>query len=424
MDESCEKGKLRESDESSANLASLSVIIRIVLIILLRGGFLLVQVGNIAVSNVNLIILHNIVEISWVTICCIIIGSTVGFTGGGGYWRWIVGDDDDYDKTARERVLAVWQSVIVASGIFTNCIAGRMHTVGTLAIGIIFGGLLQPLIIHWGWSINGWMINNPLREANNSSGFIDTGGGALIHATGGVVGLVACLILGRKVDATTSGVDANVASTFVGYFFILIGLQSLTISNLSEVYFTTRDVEIDLTIINNLLSISMCAMVTVGLHFFLRQPFNQMTVMRCIQGMIAGAVVVSAGGSIYPPYVALTLGAINGILFYFTIKFIAQCSFVEDYCNTIAIHLVSGLFGALVVPFFNKADDEFNILNSLLDFSWQIICLLSIIGPIILIMTAVFMSLGCCGLLRNRSEHLSHLRVAAALMATQNSHSR
>ncbi|XP_011312461.1 ammonium transporter 3-like [Fopius arisanus] len=403
VDGFCDAEKFRESDES-VYPTNTSVVIRVALTILLRAGFLLVQVGNIPVSNVNLILLHNIVEITWVTICYILMGSAVASTGdgdgflGGGYW---IGDD----RIDRERIVIIWQRVLVASGIFTNCIAGRMHTVGTLVIGIVFGGFLQPLIMHWG--TNGWMIRNSVRDG--TSGFIDDGGGALVHATGGLLGLVGCLVLGRKVDGT--GVDANAGVTFAGYFFILLGLQSLKMSNPSGEKFPSNEGETHLTMINNLLSISTCAIVTIAFHFFGGERFNRETVMRCVQGMIAGDVVVSAGANIYPPYVALTLGAVNGIIFYFTVRIITQ-SAVEDYCNSISIHLVSGLLGALVVPFFKKSQDKFNVINSLLDFSWQLICLLSIIGAIILIMTSLFMGLRCCGVLRNRSEHLSHLRAA------------
>lgn len=222
VDEPCQVEKFRVADDTTATYPEISatVIIRIALIILLRAGFLLVQIGNIPVTNVNLILLHNIVEMCWVTICSILIGSALAFTGdvggviGGGYW---IGDEE----IDREKVLIAWQSVIVASGIFTNCIAGRMHTVGTLVIGLIFGGLLQPVIMHWGWSSNGWMNHNRLRSGN--LGFLDAGGGALIHAAGGLLGFIGCLVLGRKVDA--SEVDAPIGSTFAGYFFILLGLQ-------------------------------------------------------------------------------------------------------------------------------------------------------------------------------------------------------
>lgn len=192
-------------------------------------------------------------------------------------------------------------------------------------------------------------------------------------------------------------------------------IQSLRISSSSDGNVGSRDSDVHATMINILLSISACAMVTVALHFFRREAFNQTTVTRCVQGMIAGDVVVAAGANIYPPYVSLVLGASNGILFYFMVRIIEQ-SAVEDYCNTMAIHLIPGLFGALVVPFFKKSDDGFDAINTLLDFSWQIICLLSIMGIIILIMTSVFMALGCCRVLRNRSEHLSHLRASAALV--------
>uniref|UniRef100_A0A6V7MFR8 Ammonium transporter AmtB-like domain-containing protein n=1 Tax=Bracon brevicornis TaxID=1563983 RepID=A0A6V7MFR8_9HYME len=223
IDEPCEHEQFRQSGDPDANPLTLnpaSSVIRVGLIILLRAGFLIVQIGNIPVSDVNLILLHNIIEICWVSLCYILIGSTIAFTGnfagviGGGYW---IG----HEKTDREKALIGWQSAVVASGISTCCLAGRMHTVGTLIIGAIFSGIAHPLIMHWAWSTDGWMLQNRLRE--EGQGFYDSGGGALVHSTGSLTGLIGCLVLGRRIHG--SQLNASPASTLVSYFFILVGLQ-------------------------------------------------------------------------------------------------------------------------------------------------------------------------------------------------------
>lgn len=166
--------------------------------------------------------------------------------------------------------------------------------------------------------------------------------------------------------------------------------------------------------VNNLLAASSCTLLVVALHFtFSRETFNYWTVMRCVQGTIAGVVTVSAAANDYSPQIAIVLGCLGGIAFYLISRQVFR-SALEDYCNIIAIHLVCAILGSTLAPLCAARTDE-DTLTILLSFSWQLICLVALLALVGTAMLLVFGMLECCGILRNRSECLNHVRANAAI---------
>lgn len=166
--------------------------------------------------------------------------------------------------------------------------------------------------------------------------------------------------------------------------------------------------------VNNLLAASSCSLLVVALHFVLsREAFNHWTVMRCVQGTIAGVVAVSAAANDYSPQAAVGLGCLAGVVFYLTSRQVFR-SALEDYGNVIAIHLGCAILGSLAAPICAAAADE-DVTTILLNLSWQLICLVTLLTLVGATMLLLFGALKCCGVLRNRSEWLNHMRANAAI---------
>lgn len=164
--------------------------------------------------------------------------------------------------------------------------------------------------------------------------------------------------------------------------------------------------------INNLLAASSCSLLVVALHLiFSRETFNHWTVMRCVQGAIAGVIVISAATNDYSPKIAIGLGCLGGIIFYLISRQVFH-SALEDYCNVIVTHLVCAILGSVLAPFCTMTADE-DTISILLNFSWQLICLIALLALVGTTMLLIFIILECFGILRNRSEYLNHVRANA-----------
>lgn len=166
--------------------------------------------------------------------------------------------------------------------------------------------------------------------------------------------------------------------------------------------------------VNNLLAASSCTLIIVALHFVLgHETYDHWALMRCIQGTIAGVVTVSAAPNDYSPQIAIALGCLGGIVFYFVSTRIFR-SALEDYCNVVAIHFVCAILGSILAPFCAAYTNEHTV-TILLSFSWQLICLAALLALVGVTMLLIFGMLECCGILRNRSECLNHARANAAI---------
>lgn len=167
--------------------------------------------------------------------------------------------------------------------------------------------------------------------------------------------------------------------------------------------------------VNNLLAASSCTLTIVTLHFVLgrSETFDHWTLMRCVQGTIAGVVTVSAAANDYSPQVAIALGCLGGIVFHLVSTWIFR-SALEDYCNVVGVHLVCAILGSILAPFCSARTDE-DTVTILLAFSWQLICLAALLVLVGVAMLLIFGILECCGILRNKSECLNHARANAAV---------
>lgn len=198
---------------------------RLVLTILLRIGFVLVQVGSVPVNNVNLILLQNTVDLCCVTVMYFLTGFLIAYNGdvagliGAGHW---IGDP----AIDKNEAIVGWQAVAIASAICTTAVAGRMHIAGYLLVAVLLSGLIQPLLIHWAWM--GWMAENEL--GGRIVTFKDQAGAGVIHVVGGLSGLIGCVVLGRRIvklrdldDASITPGSAGIG--FGGLLLIFAGLQ-------------------------------------------------------------------------------------------------------------------------------------------------------------------------------------------------------
>ncbi|XP_046753123.1 ammonium transporter 1 member 2-like [Diprion similis] len=398
--------------------AGSSAVFRSILTILLRVGFLLVQIGSVPVSNVNLILLHHIVDFCAVTLVYILVGFVIAFNGdvsgavGEGVW---IGD---VRANMNDAILG-WEAAVTASAICTCGIVGRMHAVGYLLTAILISGMVQPFLIHWAWTPRGWMADNSL--TGKSVSFKDYGGGGTVHVVGGLSGFLGCATLGRRILRLRDIDDASLptdspGSAFAGYLLIFLGLQGFGLPISDHGNSKAPPPGTSYILINNLLAASTSSLFVVALHFALsREAFNYWTVTRCIQGGISGIVAIAAGVDLYSPLVVVGISCASGLVFYLVSRRVYR-SALEDYCNIVATHLACALFGSFLAPLCGRPRGSDAVNHTMvLDVAWQVICILALISTVAVTMWPLFVALEVCGFLRNRSEFINHLRAITAL---------
>lgn len=235
-----------------------------------------------------------------------------------------------------------------------------------------------------------------------------------MHLVPGMVGLMGSAFLGRRLVRLEEIAESSIGAaspgfTSIGYLFVIIGLIGLIPQNSL------------VTTLNSILAVSAGILVTLLLESIFRKlPSSYWEMVRCLQGGVAGLVIVCSGADVYIPSLAFVLSAIGILLFYAT-SMITNHSSLEDNCNIFATHLVSSIFGSLAPTLLGNSDNlglSVSRGSRFAHFLWQIISVTDIITTSAIFTMLVFALLKRCGILGNEYEHASHER---AVMAAANS---
>lgn len=66
----------------------------------------------------------------------------------------------------------------------------------------LLSSILYPIVAHWAWSDNGWLMDPPKKisflQGPEAIKFIDVAGSGIIHVTGGTAALIIVIFLSRR----------------------------------------------------------------------------------------------------------------------------------------------------------------------------------------------------------------------------------
>ncbi|XP_030751169.1 ammonium transporter 3-like isoform X1 [Sitophilus oryzae] len=378
--------------------------IRIICVILLRVGFILVQVGSIPVENVYIIIFRNVIEIAVAIFSYGFLGYYLSFG------RKTIHGIVNYDgfigfENANLNLASIgFSACIIGTALTSSMLIARVRQLPLLTLTITLSAIYQPILICWIWSQYGWMKNYTLLEEKVS--LKDHGGNLSIHVPTSIVGLLGAIFLGRRImkvqdiDPFSLGKE-YVSGTVSGYFFVMIGLMGfhLPIDSHTRKDISRISVNCIMAMGGGILTVAFIQMVKS------KDIYKYWKVMRCLQGGLAGIVMVSSGIDLYNP--AVTFGvSIFGALLFFISSLIVRKSPLEDCCNIISVYLVCGTFGTPIPAIFTKNSVEVILIHVL----WQLICLGTVIVVTCVVFVILFCFFTCCGVLKNDFEEVNHER--------------
>ncbi|XP_030751170.1 ammonium transporter 3-like isoform X2 [Sitophilus oryzae] len=171
--------------------------IRIICVILLRVGFILVQVGSIPVENVYIIIFRNVIEIAVAIFSYGFLGYYLSFG------RKTIHGIVNYDgfigfENANLNLASIgFSACIIGTALTSSMLIARVRQLPLLTLTITLSAIYQPILICWIWSQYGWMKNYTLLEEKVS--LKDHGGNLSIHVPTSIVGLLGAIFLGRRI---------------------------------------------------------------------------------------------------------------------------------------------------------------------------------------------------------------------------------
>jgi len=333
----------------SSGVDTIWVVLTAAMILLMEGGFALLEAGFVRQKNAVSIIMKVFVDISFGALLFYAVGFALmyGKDAGGGLIGWsgflMKGDLSHLSLNISTDTFWLFQSafVIAVISIVSGAVAERIHFRAYIVYTIIMTGLIYPISGHWIWSASGWLAK---------LGMIDFAGSAAIHALGGFAALAAAMLLGPRIgrfgeDGRTHIVPpSNLPLASVGAFILWFGwfgfnsgsTLSATNPNIGHIAVTTM-----------LASAAGCAACIL----FTMLRYQKADPPTVINGALAGLVGITAGCAFVSDAAAMLIGAISGIAMVLATEWLERRR-VDDPVGAFAVHGVCGSIGTLAVGLF------------------------------------------------------------------------
>ena len=252
--------------------------------------------------------------------------------------------------------------VATAMSIVSGAVAGRMKLLPFFLFAVILTGFIYPIQGYWNWG-GGFL---------SSGGYSDYAGSGTVHLCGAAAALALVTVLGPRngkygMDGSVNAMPgSNIPIAALGAWILWLGWfgfnggSELIISDeasaiaVSQVFMNTN-----MAAAGGVVAALLTSLFATG----------KMDVTMAINGAIAGLVAITAGPSAPSGGEAVIIGAIGGVLVYFSILFFEKRLKIDDPVGAISAHGIVGIYGVMVVPFTSDAS-----------FLWQLYGVVAIAG--------------------------------------------
>ena len=252
--------------------------------------------------------------------------------------------------------------VATAMSIVSGAVAGRMKLLPFFLFAVILTGFIYPIQGYWNWG-GGFL---------SSGGYSDYAGSGTVHLCGAAAALALVTVLGPRkgkygMDGSVNAMPgSNIPIAALGAWILWLGWfgfnggSELIISDessaiaVSQVFMNTN-----MSAAGGVVAALLTSLILTG----------KSDVTMAINGAIAGLVAITAGPSAPTGGEAVIIGAIGGVIVYFSILFFEKTLKMDDPVGAISAHGTVGIYGVMVVPFTSDAS-----------FLWQFYGVLAIAG--------------------------------------------
>ncbi|MBL4953634.1 ammonium transporter [Neobacillus sp. OS1-32] len=324
---------------------SMWVMLGAVLVILMIGGFILLETGSTRMKNAG--------HIAGKTILTFSIGSVIFWAAGYGlifgrgnsllgFSNFFYSGYDIDGMSLSGAVFFLFQlafagiSLTIAFGGF----AERAKLSVYLIFSVLFSLIVYPPIAHWIWG-GGWLAEH---------GKQDFAGSTVVHLTGAMAALAATIILKPRIGKFNKDGSANnlaghnqvftalsVLLLWVGWF----GFNAGSTLSVDKGFFGFVAVNTNLAAAAGTIAAMLISWIVLG----------KADVPMMLNGALAGLVAITASCAFVETWAAAVIGFIAGILVFYSIRFFEKIK-VDDPISALSVHGTAGIWGTLSTGFF------------------------------------------------------------------------
>jgi Amt family ammonium transporter len=231
---------------------------------------------------------------------------------------------------------------IITPALIAGAIADRMKFSAFMWFMSLWLLLIYCPIAHWVWG-GGWL---------GTLGALDYAGGTVVHLNAGTAGLVACLMLGKRVGYGTENMAPhNLLFALIGASLLWVGWFGFNAGSA-----VTAGYNAGMAAAATQIATAAAAMGWMIMEWIINK---KPSVLGMISGAVAGLVAITPASGFVDGLGSLYIGVAAGVVCYFASVWVKKWLGYDDALDTWGVHGVGGALGAMLTGAFAK-----NAINS------------------------------------------------------------
>lgn len=320
-------------------------------------GLALFYGGMVRKKNVLATLMQSFAICALMTVLWTVAGYSLAFTPGN---AWIGGTDrllleglaylKDTAKltvhplagTIPESVFMMFQMTfaIITPALITGAFAERMKFSSMMVFMALWSFLVYVPVAHWVWAPGGWMADK---------GVLDFAGGTVVHINAGIAGLVAALVLGKRVGFGREAMPPhNLILTLIGASMLWVGWFGFNAGSA-----VAADGRAGMAMMVTQIATGMAALAWMAAEWLAK---GKPSVLGIASGAVAGLVAITPAAGFVDAKGALAIGLVAGVVCYWGATGLKHALGYDDSLDAFGVHGVGGIVGALLTGVFAVKD--------------------------------------------------------------------
>jgi ammonium transporter, Amt family len=334
------EGAALDSGDTAWMLISTALVIMMTVpgLVLFYGG--LVRKKNVLATFVQCFATCAVVSVVWM-----IAGYSLSFSPGnsfiGGFERMFL-----FGLTVDATVAKIPESVfmtfqmafaIITPALITGAYADRMKFSAMLVFNAVWILVVYAPVCHWVWG-GGLLAND---------GVLDYAGGTVVHINAGVAGLVAALVIGKRLRFGSEQFPPHsLVLSIVGAALLWVGWFGFNAGSA-----LAADGRAGMAMAVTQIAAAGAALSWILVEWRLR---GKPSGLGLISGSVGGLVAITPAAGFVDPLGGLVIGLLSGVACYWGANTLKQRLKYDDSLDAFGIHGIGGIVGALLTGVFAR----------------------------------------------------------------------
>ncbi|WP_338665690.1 ammonium transporter [Pararoseomonas sp. SCSIO 73927] len=319
-------------------------------------GLALFYAGMVRKKNVLSTMMQSFSITAIATIVWMVIGYSLAFGEGGAYigdlsklllrgvaenWDkpFTLGTSDDaVPFTIPETVFLMFQMTfaIITPALITGAFADRMKFSAMVLFTVLWMLVVYAPVAHWVWHPNGWIFD---------LGAADFAGGTVVHINAGVAGLVAAIVLGKRVGYGHDNMSPfNLALAVIGAALLWVGWFGFNAGSAGA-----AGGRAGMAMLVTQVAAAAAALAWLFVEWAVK---GKPSVLGVISGAVAGLVAITPAAGFVLPGPALIIGVVAGLTGFWGATALKHWCGYDDSLDAFGVHGLCGIVGALLTGVF------------------------------------------------------------------------